>query len=296
MTQSVKFTLAFTGKAADRHLIDFYDAADALTGFQRSLALTTHLILNGEIIVQAPSLKGATILLKAPEPGSWKSTAIVVAGIATGVYHIGTAPRDTVIGHMIVSAYDYVVSEALGFHVDFDKAIGEQYEELQENRRKKAPIPKPTQSQMDALIEKCEVNIKDMHRPIVASKTASTGRVEYEYRREKGVFRKFSPQTYDYLHITKTEDKPRLLTGKVSSYNINTYKGRIFLDEERRPVPFTLHEGARTTPQIALITGSLDSNAIKRLDGSADVKVAAFRKISATGRLKELVVSEVFPA
>jgi hypothetical protein len=296
MAQEVRFTLSFDGHQATDHLIDFYDAADALTGFQRSLALTTHLVLNGEIIVQAPSLKGAKIYLKAPEDGSWKTTAIVVASIATGIYHIGTASRDTVIGSMIVSAYDYVISESLGFHVDFDKTLGQQYEELQENRRKKAPIPKPTQSQMDALIEKCEANVRDMHRPIVASKTALTGGISFQYRRERGLLKPFSPETFDYLLYTELDDKPLLLLGKVSSYNMNTYKGRIYLEEEHRPVPFLLHDAARTNEQVALITKSLDSNAIRRLDGTAEVKVVAFRHRSVSGRLKGLVVTDVIPA
>ena len=141
MSQDVRFALTFEGAQADGHILDFYDAADALTGFQRSLALTTHLLLNGEIIVQAPALKGAKIYLRAPEAGSWKAMA-VVSMIATGDHYIGTAPRDTIIGNLAISAYDYVISESLGFHVDFDKTLGKQYEELQEGRRKKLPVPR----------------------------------------------------------------------------------------------------------------------------------------------------------
>lgn len=49
--------LKFEGNLSDNHVLDFYDAARAMMGFQRSLALTTHLVVNGEIITQAPSLK-----------------------------------------------------------------------------------------------------------------------------------------------------------------------------------------------------------------------------------------------
>jgi hypothetical protein len=88
------------------------------------------LVLNREIIVQAPALKGARILLRAPEQGSWKALA-VVSMIATGAHVIGTAPKDTIIGNLAISAYDYVISESLGFHVDFDKTLGQQYVYLQ---------------------------------------------------------------------------------------------------------------------------------------------------------------------
>jgi hypothetical protein len=99
-------SLSYSGLLADRSEIDFYDVSQALVGFQLSLALTTHLILNDKIIVQAPSLKGAQILAFPTERGSWKfAAAIVTAG--TIAYQLGTAPRDTPLGHLVSSAYDY---------------------------------------------------------------------------------------------------------------------------------------------------------------------------------------------
>jgi hypothetical protein len=126
-------TLSFSGRDAARHEIDLYDVGQALVGFQRSLALTTHLILNDKIITQAPSLEGAQILALPAEEGSWKITAAVVVAL----YTAGTAPRDTPLGHLISSAYDYVISETLGFHVDYSKTIGQSYKEL---RNKKVEV------------------------------------------------------------------------------------------------------------------------------------------------------------
>lgn len=138
-----EIALSFQGNLADRNSIDLYDAARALTGFQRSIALTTHLILNGEIITQAPKLKGAKIITTAPEDGSWKITATVMVALWT----LGTASKDTPFGHILFSAYDYVVKETLGFHVDYEKSIGLQYEEYLASQ-------KITQEKIDSLIEK----------------------------------------------------------------------------------------------------------------------------------------------
>lgn len=107
MSQELEFSLAFSGATADRHLLDMYDAAKAVAGFQRSLALTTHMILHGEVITQAPSLKNAQILVPPFEEGSWKTGAIIV--IAAGAFQVLTAPTDTPLGHLIHSAYSYVV-------------------------------------------------------------------------------------------------------------------------------------------------------------------------------------------
>ena len=68
----VQFELSYKGNDSDDHEIDMYDVSQALIGFQRSLAITTHLVLNGNVITQAPSLKGAKIYTFPAEEGSWK--------------------------------------------------------------------------------------------------------------------------------------------------------------------------------------------------------------------------------
>lgn len=78
MYGDVEFTLSYEGEEADDHAIDFYDVSQALVGFERSLALTTHLVINGTIITQAPALHGARIIAIPAETGSWKQTAVVV--------------------------------------------------------------------------------------------------------------------------------------------------------------------------------------------------------------------------
>ncbi len=98
MSNILEVTLSYDGKNARNHEIDFYDVSQALIGFQRTLALTTHLILNNKIITQAPALKNAQILALPPEEGSWKITA----GLAlTGLYAVTTTPQNTVLGHLV---------------------------------------------------------------------------------------------------------------------------------------------------------------------------------------------------
>src|SRR5262249_8265011 len=146
---------SYSGARADQQEIDLYDVAEALIGFQRSLAITVHLVLNGQVITQAPSLKGAQIIALPPDAGSWKLKAAVIGSIAAGAYHLGTAPRDTPLGNLISSAYDYVIAETLGFHVDYRKTLGQQYEELK-RRQDIKPMP---EARFDAVIEKCEAAI-----------------------------------------------------------------------------------------------------------------------------------------
>jgi hypothetical protein len=279
-------TLSYTGGLTNSNEIEFYDIAHALIGFQRSLALTTHLVLNDEVIIQAPALKGATILAKIPEDGSWKFTAAVMVTI----YTLGTAPKDTPIGHLISSAYDYVVSEALGFHVDYDKTLGQQYNELHGN----GDIKVLPQHRFDSVVEKCEPAIKDMHRPISASETATQAKIRSSV---DGVIHTFQHpltlQTYEYLAYTERTDRLFTLRGRVSSYNSNTFKGRMYLATEGRPIPFELDPSARGSQSVATIIESLRLNAQRQHDRVGEIEFKAFRNLARSGRLKSLYVTEV---
>ncbi|UIK03514.1 hypothetical protein [Neorhizobium galegae] len=287
---ALEFTLSFEGASADNNLLDFYDAAAAFSAFQRTLALTAHLVINGEIITQAPSLKGAQILSYPVEQGSWKAVA-VVAG--TLLLSGGVASRDSVLGHIFTSTYDYVLNEALGFHVDFDKTLGEQ---LEEYRRQTDVVPKSLdEGKLQALIEKNENSLKDLHRPISQSRTAETANIGQSNNGR--IVKKTGPtldfDTYEYINVTRLSDSQIYRAGKVSSYNTNTFKGRIYIESEGRPIPFTIADSARNPRNISKIVRSLSSNAIDRFDAQAEIEFEALTFESKNGRLKSYLIINI---
>jgi len=260
---STEFRLTYSGETADEGVLEFYDASVSLVGFHRSLALTTHLVLNNEIITQAPALKGAQLLVKAPAKGSWEITTVLIL-IASGVYKLGTLKSDTPIGHLISSAYDYVISETLGFRVDYNKTLGQQVEELKEAGGKAPPGLAPVR--LDSLIEKCQTAIKDMHRPIVFSRSAKSGAIVSKISSEQRVIgTTLNAETFDYVSFETLSDSSEQFMGHVTSYNINTFKGRIYVPSIGRPIPFTVLERARHERSIALICESL-TRLIHRFD------------------------------
>jgi hypothetical protein len=280
----VSVSLSYTGGLADNNAIEMYDAARGLAGFHRSLALTTHLILNGEIITQAPALKGARIISSSPEEGSWKVTAVIVAGI----WSVVSSPQESVPGHLIFSAYDYVIKSTLGFHVDFKESLGKQYEE--QLSRKKI-----TSEKMDSLIEKAEPSISDIHRPIVASKSAKQADM-VGYTGKSGprtIGPHMTEHTFEYLSNTVRDRHTTSLLGSISSFNINTFKGRIFVFDEQRPIPFELSSDARSVENMVAITTSLRFSAASKFDRSHGVRLTVRRLSSSTGRLKGIMVEGV---
>lgn len=287
--QQVDVSISFLGNDARNAQLDFYDVSHALVGFQRSLALTTHLFLNGEVIIQAPCLEGASIVAVPPTQGSWKLTAIVLMG---GFFLTASqSPRDTSLGHLHTSLYDYVVSNTLGFPVDFDKTLGQQWEEQQ---RKESDLPKITESKVDSLIEKCEKAIQEMHRPIVYTETARNAVITTNVSgKERVLNNKLTSSTYEFIKFTKRVDAPVELVGSISGYYINTYKGRVYLPGLNRSIPFDLDEGARGDVSIDIMMDSLSISAKDKWNRSADIKFKAFKYISKTGILKRLLIFDV---
>ena len=100
--------------------------------------------------------------------------------------------------------------------------------------------------------------------------------------------------TYEYLNEAITEDKSEIISGRISSYNSNTFKGRIFVSEEGRPVSFELSESARDDATVGLIVNSLSENALKKYDSALSVvQCHVFRITSKSGLLKSYKISKV---
>lgn len=272
----IEFNLTFDGNQSSEGLIEFYDAARALAGFQRSLALTAHLALNGEIITQAPSASGFVIYVEPFERGSWKTKALMALS-AGGV--ILSAGKDSPMGQIVTSLYDAVLYNTTGFHVDYDKTLQQQYRE----HFKEKGI---TDEKIDSLCEKVEASIADMHRPIIASESATRAQVSCENVFKPDIGPVLSPLTYEYVRQTTKEQEVIKVRGYVSSYNINTYKGRIFSLEEARPIPFQLDDVIRRKDVVGVLTRSQHINGQNRNDPQSLVELSCQRIVSANGKTK----------
>lgn len=289
----IEFELSYTGATSEEHEIDFYDVSRALLGFQRTLALSTHLVLNDQVITQAPSLRGAKIHALPAEDGSWKFTAgIIFAG--TALYNLATAPSNTPLGHLVFSAYDYVISESLGFHVDYDKSLGQLYEEYQ---AQEVELPQVREAQLDSVIEKCSTAIIEIHRPIFKTETANFAEITTIIGNERRPVRStFSKDSYEYLTEEFVEEDLYYLSGFVSSYNSNTYKGRMYVKAEQRPIPFILSENVRQAENIPLIIDSLKASALRNYQvPPIEVYFSAQKIKSKTGHLKGYVILAISP-
>lgn len=220
----------------------------------------------------------------------------MVATILTGVYFIGTAPNNSPLGHIVYSAYDYAVSETLGVKVDYKKSlltlIEERDQKLKTNDGKEIVLNQP---KLDSLVEKCTNAFAEIHRPIVKTQTAKTAIIRAHLGgEEQPVGTTFSSETYYYIKEEHESVRPEELSGYVSSYNRNTFKGRIFIPSEERPITFELKEECQDFDSIEVVARSLYLNAVgNNSDPDALIYFRAFLIRSRSGQLKSLKVVEV---
>jgi hypothetical protein len=288
MTEHLRIAIAFDGRTASNGVIDFYDAQRALSGFQRTLALATHLAINGEIITQAPSLKGADILALAAEQGSWKFTAVVASGLASGIYTAGTAPADTPLGHLVSSIYDYTLHKTMGIELDYQKTIRQM---LQERGVDASSIPTP--EQLSSIAEKSQNSVIDMHRPIDRG-TAATA----ELRAIKGdrlykVGPTMNRNTLDAARHRDQGDELRTFVGRISSYNMNTHTGRIYLPELARTIPFEISRDSISKTIERAISQSLDRNIAGLPSEESNINMEGIYYLTKTGDISKIIATNV---
>lgn len=298
---TAEFVLQYQGLiASSQNSVQFYDFAHALVGFERAISLTTHLLINGEVLTQSPSTKGFQLVAVPFEEGSFASRVLMYigGGSLSLIMAAGVASPDSAFGWLARSALEYVIEETLGFEPNFDDSLGNQIEQYRLEQDDHPISDDLSQGRFDSLIEKIEPGLKAVHRPIIRSQSAEVAQIGYKVAGSEGYLGGyFSQETYDHIDRTITSDDFSTYEGNISSYNTNTFKGRIFVSQEKRTIPFELSDQARNIANINKITRSLSANGSARLsrpyNTQADISITGLRNESVHGRLKSIFVTDV---
>lgn len=291
------FDLRYTGGWTSTSSIQYYDVAQALVGFERTISLTAHLLLNGEVITQSPSAKGFQLLALPAQEGSWKWTVGLALTLGQVAHAFGTAPPDTAFGWLTKSAVEYVIQETLGFSPNFEETLGKQISDYRKAHNRTQISKDLSIERFDSLLEKTESGIKALHRPIVKSESANTVQFAFRSGARSEILDVYgNVETYSYIDEVVTSEDFSKYCGSISSYNANTFKGRIYMQEEQRTIPFELAKEVRTARNIKLITESLSENATSRAlmeESNHRVCFEALRNETKSGRLKSIFVVQL---
>lgn len=219
---------------ADGGLLDLYDGAKSLEGIARSLAITTHALLNGEVRTRADSATGAELYIRAPQRGSFIYEAIIYTGgvVTSGIF------------------YDFLKHT-------FNEAVGNLLDEPQSRTLQKRI--EPTIGELPAVLESALI---DVHRPLIRSP-----QMTLKVTKPRGeVLANFNESTAQALQPREI-NLPDPIIGHITRYNTISRWGRLFDYSEHRVISFLLSPDL-TERQRSLVTWSLhqaNTNADGRL-------------------------------
>lgn len=208
----ISFRVVYNPRDAG-HFLHAYDAAQALYGMARSLAVTTHYAINGRVIRQAPSLQGATILVSPPREGSFEFLFLVLAdpivqGVAGGV-----------LANYITDITKYAYRKISGLPYSPDT------EALQQ-------VLDTHPGDIDALCDSIDSDVVRVHRPIennVNNFHIYGGHVQIG---------DFNRQTFDAAKFRELSRGEEVFVGRVAALNANSDHGRIWIADLGRTIAF----------------------------------------------------------
>lgn len=235
---SVQMHFKYDGGLASSGSLEIYDAAVALRGISRALAITTHAFVNnGEIRSRAERANGARILLHPPVRGSFDQLVTILLDPATVAGTIGISVASNAL-------WDFI-------KVTWSKAVGLAAEPSTPTGRRLQDRIEPVFGELADVLEPA---LKDMHRPI-----QSDAETEMQLVRPRvGAVLTLDTGTLAYVSTLLEDPDQVLIAGNVTRYNVITGYGRLYDDAEEQTIPFNIDPSLERS-QRELLTWSLDA-------------------------------------
>lgn len=264
------------GSEAKHHQVNLYDLSVSLRGIHRTFTIIGNFIQTDEIITRVPDAKGISILTQPIEKGS---IALSISIAFSAAIYAMSQSKESVLGHLTWSCYDYLVKKATGKHVDPDKSLFYTW-----YSDKGDPTPR-----IASLIHKTESALLDMHRPII-TKSADILHINPEH----GLGITLDSKTYDAINNTHIYPDSTLFCGRTSSYNANTQSGMIYVDSEQRAIPFEFDKDALIDATFIARSLSMYTRS-KHLKSRTGFFEFQARKVCSSGDyLKKLIITNIY--
>ena len=252
------------------HVLDAYDASQALYGIARSLSILTHYTINQTVIKQAPALRGARILIEPPREGSFEFIVPIISMV----------DPSTAVGTIALGLGAAYLHDLLG--VIFRRLSGQadkpSTDEL--NRQMRS-----TRGDIDALSDAVEEDIIRIQRPIVNNVTT----INISGGSHNII--NLNQETYDFAKTKVLGDGQDYYDGHVTSFNGSTISGRFWIDSEDRTVGFSVDRNHKLpATERVLLAESL--SAWVNMEGG-NIKIRGTPLTSKQGLLKQIFITKV---
>lgn len=271
-----KIRIRYDGGLADRNALPGYDGATSIDGITRAVHIATHAYISGEVVSRATAMRGASILIRPPRPGSFIFDLQVLMesypATTTAAVALSAQPF-----------YDFI-------KVVFKRATGSLDAEPETAHlrnlyeRKEPPPLKCSPADIDLLAETLEGSLQSAHRPI--DDVSGIRSISIGSSRQELV--NFDIETKDWVSTQEEAVGLDLFRGNVTRYNSLSRNGRAYIDRFERVLPFK-PVGDFPAADLANLTWSLHGSNIglpHKLDMRARIVT------SASGRVKRLLLSD----
>ena len=260
------FNIKFDTGVSDFDGLNMYYGADALSGFAEALAITTHAIVNNNVVTQTPAVKGFKLDFKEAHDGSYiqkVSLEFTDAEAVRVVNHIG--------------ARGFI--ELLTFHLASPLGLNPRIESAAAKRWHRSSM-----DDSEKLLDRLEGPLKRIHHPVYGQGYKVT------LYKSRTTMLPFNEATFDYLTGSTVSEQVETIEAAVSRFNARTFTGRIIEEEDSDSISFSPLKAGLVRPSRVILVNSLKDLTEGRF---TKVGLEVRRVLSRDGRTKHLIVQSV---
>jgi len=248
--------------------INLYSGPKSIFGFGKVIQLSTHLILNDEVINRSTAVRNAEFYLLPSKKGSYiQELNIIVLNYPAESLVVSTIAINVLSNH-ISDAIKWLISSAAGItdsaYVPLEPRLGSKLE----------PHFDDLQVVMDGAILEAHKTVERSGGSVVLSDANHQELVT------------FNQDTLDYIKETKVSKDHEVIKGHVTRYNVLTGNGRLLDDETGDVIPFS---PKRSFNNHLFLSWSLNEVDNER-DGKLYFKIN--RVLNAREHTKRLILSD----
>ncbi|WP_278941466.1 hypothetical protein [Pseudomonas helleri] len=246
--------------------LNMYYGADALSGFAEAISITTHAIVNNNVVTQTPAVKGFKLDFKEAHTGSYIQKVCLEFTDAEAV---------RVVNHLRPKGF----IELLNFHLAAPLGLNPKIVSDAAIRWHRSSM-----DDSEKLLDRLVGPLKKIHHPVYGQ-----GYKVVLYK-DRTPMLGFNANTFDYLTGSTINDRVEVVEAAVSRFNARTFTGRIIEAEDADSISFAPLKAGLVRPSRVILVNSL-----KDLTEGKFTKVGleVRRVLSRDGRTKHLIVQSV---
>lgn len=232
--------LKYEGGDANDNRLNFYDGAQSLFGIAKSIQISTHFLINLEIIKRSTALSGASVYILPSKKGSFEQFIQIVFENQEFIKSVGT----NIFSNYVGDYFKYSLSKSLGISKNDDEKT---------LRRFKNRLLTDAEPHFDELSSVMEGPLIESHRTI----EKSGGTIDIIIGRKNSIA-KLDEQTLEYVQTRDENPNAEEVFGHVTRYNVISGNGRFYDNKEGKVIPFEPDDSFKSSDKSKILTWSID--------------------------------------